>query len=145
LSSLSPEDQALLDGLIDAYPNPEEVINNRLEQISSVEMTSDVQFWKTLISWEETTQIKSVHIYAKLVPSPDDYLYNEDFKYSIRLVDTTNNTVIGAETDYTNSEYAMLDVPITDLIIKTGVNIEIQVKKYNKGDSVRIFNCNSHY
>lgn len=145
LSSLSSEQKITLDGLMDTYTNPEGATHHRVEQLSSVEMVSDLQAWRTLVSWEEQNKISLICLRSKLEPSPDDYLYNEDFKYSMRVIDTTHNDVVGAEADYTNSEYAMIHINISGVPWDNGnVNLELQVKKYNKGTSIHIFNCNAH-
>ena len=135
-----------LDSFIESYTNPEKVSisNTRILYATQVmcEISSD---WFTMFNWTEHLSLKKVILSIKLEPSSLDSTYNETFRYGVRLVDIKNNLLI-KEVEYYNSTYEEKEIIVDNFTLSLGnVDIELQVKKYNKGSAVYIKKASAEY
>lgn len=144
--NLTEQDKIDIDNFIQNYPNPDKVtVSNTRLMSSSVSSCGDILDWCTLFSWKETLRINNITPTIKLEPSPTDYMHNETFRYGIRVVDVTNNFVL-IEDEFYNSEYEDKTLSITNFTLSLGsLDLELQVKKYNKGNAIYIKRLSAEY
>ncbi len=137
--TFSQQDTTDIDTFIQNYTNPERSVVKNKKILSSTKLTCvEVMDWCTLFNWIEKDVITSIDITARLEPSNTDYLYNEVFRYEIRIVDITNNQVL-SHSEFYNSEYEDKSLNIINFSLSLGnIELEIQVKKYNKGNMISI-------
>ena len=144
-SQLSVEDCATLDSLVEVYTNPPIDINYLHRYINTGVITTEELEWTMTCSWVEPGNESLVETITscKLLPATPDDSLDAGFEYYIRVLDVTNNTVLGQST-FTNTEYGKGVISISGFSSDESA-LELQVKKSTKGSRVSVTNVMCNY
>ena len=144
-TSLSTIDKATLDTLVEAYSDPVDNIRYLHKYVNTSVINTEETEWKFICSWIESGDelLANILVRCKLLPATPDDSMDTGFEYYIRVLDVTNNTILGQIT-MTNSEYDQGTLPITGLPTSECV-LEFQVKKSAKGSRVSVSNIKCNY
>jgi hypothetical protein len=139
LGTFTEQDKTDISTFVETYTNPEKIIVKPRRIISSTLVSSTEKLdWVTILDWSADVIIQNIITSIKLEPSTTDNTYDETFRYKVRIVDVTNNTVL-QEVEYYNNEYEDKVIPLTNFNLSLGnIDLELQVKKFNKGNGVYI-------
>jgi len=139
LGTFTEQDKTDISNFVANYTNPDKIIVKPRKIISSTLVSSQEKLdWVTILNWSADVIIQNIIVSIKLEPSTSDIAYDETFRYSVRIVDVTNNIVL-QEVEYYNSEYEDKVIPLTSFNLSLGnKDLELQVKKFNKGNGVYI-------
>lgn len=139
LGTFTEQDKTDISNFVANYTNPDKIIVKPRKIISSTLVSSQEKLdWVTILNWSADVIIQNIIVSIKLEPSTSDITYDETFRYSVRIVDVTNNIVL-QEVEYYNSEYEDKVIPLTSFNLSLGnKDLELQVKKFNKGNGVYI-------
>lgn len=139
IGTFTEQDKLDISSFIETYTNPDKTTIKSRKIISSTKLLCEETLdWFTMFDWSADVIIQNIILSVKLEPSSSDNLYNEVFRYGVRIVDISNNNIL-EEVEYYNEDYEDKIIPISNLNLSMGnVELEIQVKKYNKGNAIYI-------
>ena len=133
--SLTSAQVTTLDGLMQTYPDPPQAPNTLLESSGMDRTRCSCQTWMSIHTFlSRTADIQSVTVTSCLVPNTPSDAGTSGFCYSVRVVDITNNAILG-QTQLTNS--ALKD----SIISLSGVSsnpatVELQTMKGSGGSYI---------
>lgn len=144
-SELSTGDKITLDSLVESYNNQEGIINYIQRYINTAIINVEEEEWTLVVSWIETgnEQLCELLVESKLLPATPDDSLNVGFEYYIRVLDVTNNIVLGQST-LSNKEYTSSVLALTNFS-GTQSTLEFQVKKSTKGSRTSVTNITCNY
>lgn len=146
IGTFTEEDRTNLSSFIENYQNPEKITPKKTKILTTTKLSCrEVGDWCTQFNWTTDVSIQNIILSVKLEARSEDSDYIETFRYGLRVVDVTNNIVI-TETEYYNDEYEDKTIAIPEINLSLGnVELELQVKKYNKGSAVYIMKAYTEY
>lgn len=143
ITSISDQ-QNTIQNILDDYTNPSDDIIYEKTVICSTEKQVINTNWFLNNTWMEDglKQLCKIEIISYLQPNTQDDSGDPDFGYSIRIVDSTNNEIIGTITATNNTPEALV-INIEEHSCKC--TLELQIKKNTPGLCVKISSVVAFY
>jgi hypothetical protein len=137
--ALSYSDKKVLSDLLYNYQNPSDDINYHQIILNTSALENSDEEWSRVCEWIEDgeSDLCLVHVNSHLIPTELDDTLPGIFTYYVRLLDVTNNIVLG-EIQLYNDVKTVYPITITNFTMACNTDIELQVKRDSQGSDVVI-------